>query len=392
MEERRSRTGVVGIKGHSMGNAGASQELDTKVIKTGLCTLCGACLGTCPYMVAHEGRVVVRDVCDLPQGGCQAACPRISLDLDRLSEVAFGVPYSDDELGTVVRVVMARTTDAAIKAKAQDSGAVTTLISFAIEEGLIDSAALTGFEDKSWPRGVIASSSKQALQCSGSSYLAAPTVESFHRAVQDTNCRSVGFVGTPCQVMALVKIRAASPEMAQGVEKLKLVVGLFCTWALAYPDFGSFLRKRVSNPVVKYEVPPHPADALFVFTEKERISFPIDQVLPFVRPACRLCLDLTAEFADISVGGGRGEVLHWNTLLIRTEKGKRLVDSAVKKGVLEIAPIPEANLSRLKAAAYNKKKRAIGNIIQRTNSTDDLLYLEGKPEIIRRLIAEYKSH
>ncbi len=135
--------------------AGALQELDTKVIKTGLCTLCGACVGTCPYMVAYEGRVLVKDVCDLPQGRCQAVCPRISLDLDHLSRVAFGVPYPDEELGTVARVVMARTTDPAIKARAQDGGAVTTLISFAIEEGWIDSAILTGFEDKSWPRGVI---------------------------------------------------------------------------------------------------------------------------------------------------------------------------------------------------------------------------------------------
>ena len=131
MEERRSRIGVVGIEGLYMVNAGASQELDAKVIKTGLCTLCGACVGTCPYMVAYEGRVLLRDVCDLSQGRCQAACPRISLDLDHLSRVAFGVPYSDDDLGTVVRVVMARTTDSVIKARAQDGGAVTTLISLA---------------------------------------------------------------------------------------------------------------------------------------------------------------------------------------------------------------------------------------------------------------------
>ena len=177
----------------------------------------------------------------------------------------------------------------------------------------------------------------------------------------------------------------------KAMDKLKLVIGLFCTWALSYPDFGRFLQRRISDPVVKYEVPPHPANALFAFTEKEHISFPIDEVLPFVRPACRLCLDLTAEFADISVGGGRGEVLNWNTVVIRTEKGMRLFDSAVRKGVIETAPIPEGNLSRLKAAAYNKKKRAIANIIQRTGSTDDLLYLKGKPGIIKRLVAEYKE-
>ena len=382
---------MVGIGGFCMVNSGASQELDAKVIKAGLCTLCGACVRTCPYIAAYEGRVLLKDVCDLSQGRCQAACPRISLDLDHLSRVAFGTPYAEDELGTVHRIVMARTTDEAIKARAQDAGAVTTLVGFAMEEGLIDSAILTSFEDKSWPRGVIASDSKQALQCSGSSYLAAPTVESYNRAIQDTNCQGIGFVGTPCQVMALVKMRTAPPEISQDMDKLKLIVGLFCTWALAYPDFGRFLEKRISDPVVKYEVPPHPANVLSAYTDKERISFSIDEVLPFVRPACRFCLDLTAEFSDISVGGGRGEVLNWNTVVIRTEKGMRLFDSAIKKGVIETAPVPEGNLKRLKAAAYNKKKRAIENIIQRTGRTDDLLYLKGRPGIIKRLVAECRE-
>lgn len=374
-----------------MVNSGACQELDAKVIKTGLCTLCGACVGNCPYFAAYEGRVLLRDVCDLPQGRCQAFCPRISLDLDNVSEVVFGTPYPEDGLGTARHVVMARTTDSAIKARAQDAGAVTTLISFAMEEGFIDSAVLTHFEDKSWPRGIIASNGEQILKCSGSSYLAAPTVESYNQAIQDVNYQSIGFVGTPCQVMALAKMRTAPPEISNSLEKLKLVVGLFCTWALSYPDFGSFLQKRVSDQIVKYEVPPHPADVLFAYTEKDRSSFSIDEVLPFVRSACYFCLDLTAEFADISVGGGRGEVLDWNTVVIRTEKGMSLVDAAMKKGVIETTPIPEGNLNRLKIAAYNKKKRAMGNIIQRTGNSDNLLYLKGEPEIIKRLIAECRE-
>jgi coenzyme F420 hydrogenase subunit beta len=374
-----------------MVNLRACEELDAKVIKAGLCTLCGACVGNCPYLAAYEGRVLLKDICDLPEGRCQAACPRISLDLDELSEVVFGMPYPEDGLGTARYVAMTRTTDSKIRARAQDAGAVTALMGFAVEEGLIDSAILTSFEDKSWPRGMVASNGEQILKCSGTSYLAAPTIESFNQVVQNPNHRSIGFIGTPCQVMALVKMRTAPAEASQDMSKLKLIVGLFCTWALAYPDFGRFLEKKISDPVVRYEVPPHPANVLSAYTNEERFSFSIDEVLPFVRPACRFCLDLTAEFADLSVGGGRGEVLDWNTVVIRTEKGMKLFDSAVKKGVIETAPIPEGNLSRLKAAAYNKKKRAIENIIRRTGSKDDLLYLKGRPEIVKRLVAECRE-
>jgi coenzyme F420 hydrogenase subunit beta len=301
------------------------------------------------------------------------------------------MPYPEDGVGAARYVVMARTTDSKIRARAQDAGAVTALMKFAMEEGFIDSAILTSFEDKSWPRGIVASNHEQILKCSGSSYLAAPTIESFNQVIQNPNHRSIGFIGTPCQVMALVKMRTVPAEISQDMDKLQLIVGLFCTWALAYPDFGRFLEKRISDPVVKYEVPPHPANVLSAHTDKERFSFSIEEVLPFVKPACRFCLDLTAEFADLSVGGGRGEVLNWNTVVIRTEKGMRLFDSAIKKGVIETAPIPERNLSRLKAAAYNKKKRAIENIIQRTGCTDDLLYLKGRPGIVKRLVAECKE-
>jgi coenzyme F420 hydrogenase subunit beta len=374
-----------------MVNLKACEELDAKVIRTGLCTLCGACVGNCPYLAAYEGRVLLKDICDLSQGRCQAACPRISLDLDELSEVVFGMPYPEDGLGITRYVVMARTTDSKIRARAQDAGAVTALMKFAMEEGFIDSAILTNFEDKSWPRGTVASNHEQILKCSGSSYLAAPTIESFNQVIQNPNHQSIGFIGTPCQVMALVKMRAAPAETSQDMSKLKLIVGLFCTWALAYPDFERFLKKKISDPVVRYEVPPHPANVLSAYTDKERFSFSIEEVLPFVRPACRFCLDLTAEFADLSVGGGRGEVLNWNTVVIRTEKGMRLFDSAIKKGVIETTPIPEGNLSRLKAAAYNKKKRAFENIIQRTGCTDDLLYLKGRPGIVKRLVAECRE-
>ncbi len=369
----------------------ACEELNAKVIKTGLCTLCGACVGNCPYLAAYEGRVLLKDICDLPQGRCQAACPRISLDLDELSEAVFGVPYSEDGLGTARYVVMARTTDSKIRARAQDAGAVTALMKFAMEEGLVDSAILTSFEDKSWPRGMVASNHEEIVKCSGSSYLAAPTIESFNQVIQNPNHRNIGFIGTPCQVMALVKMRTAPEEGSQDMDRLKLIIGLFCTWALAYPDFGRFLGKRISDPVVRYEVPPHPANVLSAYTDKECFSFSIEEVLPFVRPACRFCLDLTAEFADLSVGGGRREVLNWNTIVVRTDKGMSLLDSAIKKGVIETAPIPEGHLSLLKAAAYNKKKRAIENILQRTGCKDDLLYLKGRPEIVERLVAERRG-
>jgi coenzyme F420 hydrogenase subunit beta len=280
---------------------------------------------------------------------------------------------------------MARSTDAVIKRKAQDAGTVTALAILALEEGTIDSAVLTLFGDKSLPKGVIVSTRDEALKCAGSSYIAAPTLEAFNRALQADRWKSIGVVGTPCQVLALAKMRAAPQDICKNMDRLELVIGLFCTWALSYPDFAQFLEKEVSDKVVKYDIPPHPANALLAYTERERIDIPLDKVLPFVKPACRVCHDLTAEFADISVGSGRRDVLDWNTVVVRTERGMRLMDTATKKGVIETRDIPEENLSRLKAASHKKKERALINIVERTGSIDDLLYLQTEGRIVKLL-------
>ena len=364
------------------------QALVDEVIKKDLCTLCGACVGLCPYFVAHDGRIVLRDRCDLPQGRCGTFCPRISLDLEEMNKAVFGLPYSWHGVGTSKAVFMARSTNATIEGRAQDAGTVTTLFCFAKKEGFIDSAVMTLFGDKSLPKGVVVSTGEEILACAGSSYVATPTVEAFNREAQKDNRKRIGFVGTPCQVLALAKMKGSIREGKNPIGKLHLVIGLFCTWALSHPGFTQFLEREVSDPILKYDIPPHPANVLQVYTEKKRIDISLDHVLPFVRPACQFCHDLTAEFADISVGSGRGEVLEWNTVIVRTPRGMEIVEGAKRKGLVEIREIPKENLARLERASFNKKKRALSNIIQKTKSVDDLLYLKLQAEIAKQLLAE----
>lgn len=366
----------------------ACEELENKVIKEGLCTLCGACVGMCPYLMVFNGRIVLRDICRISQGRCNTFCPRLSVDLDKLSKEIFGSTYTWDGIGNVKKIFMARSKDPSIKERAQDSGVVTALTLFALEEGFIDSAVLTRFEDKSLPKGVLASSRQEILLCARSSYIASPTISTYNTAIQDGGQQSIGVIGTPCQVMALAKMRLASPEMRSNADKLKLVIGLFCTWALSYPDFSQFLKREVPEHILKYDVPPHPSDVFIAYTEKGRTDISLEKIMPFVKSACQMCIDLTSEFADISVGSGRREVLDWNTVIIRTDRGMGLVDMAINKGIIEVREIPEENLRRLNSASLNKKKRALRNIIQRTGTSDNLLYLKTHMEMVKPLLEE----
>ncbi len=49
----------------------------------------------------------------------------------------------------------------------------------------------------------------------------------------------------------------------------------------------------------------------------------------------------------------------WNTIIVRTEKGEKLIENAITDGWLITKEMPQENLKHLKLAAVNKKKRAL---------------------------------
>jgi len=362
------------------------QELRSEVIDGQLCALCGACVGVCPYLVSHQGRIVVMDECNLSEGRCYAVCPRTSVDFDELNRVVFGVPRPDGELGVVQEILMARAGEGAARKRGQYGGTVSALMSFALREGLIDSAVLTSSNEALLPAGNAVRDESGVLDCAGSNFVAAPTLAEFNREAA-TDAQRIGVVATSCQVLALAKMRASPLEQGNHIEKLKLVVGLFCTWALRYEDFVEFLREKTDlAEITKVDIPPPPAEVFEVYSNSSCVKLPLDEVRSFIRSTCDLCTDMTAELADVSVGAAEG-VLGWNTLIVRSETGAELVKKAAQGGVIETAALPEENLQHLKEAARGKRKRALRNIVDRTGSSEDLLYLKLSEEALERLLA-----
>jgi coenzyme F420 hydrogenase subunit beta len=364
----------------------ACKELETKVIQENLCTLCGACTGMCPYFVAYKGRIVVRDTCTISRGRCHTFCPRLSVDFNDVHKAIFGTSYGWDGVGNVLEVYIARSSDKAIRSRGQYGGVVTALMSFALKGGFIDSAVLTRSQGDGLPEGALAATRKEMLLRAGSSYIAAPTIGAFNSAAQSGNKGKMGVVGTPCQVLALANMRAAPSDMQDNVKQLGLTIGLFCTWALSSEEFIRFLEKKAPlSAIKKVDIPPPPAHMFEIYTASGRISVPLDEIRRFIRPACTYCTDMTAEFADISVGAAEG-IEGWNTVLVRSEKGAELLRKAKRKKVLEIDTMPAQNLEHLKEASLLKKKRGLKNIIQKTGNADDLLYLKADTKSVKEFL------
>ena len=360
------------------------QDLEKEVIKADLCTLCGACVGLCPYFRAHRGRIVVMDNCNLSRGRCYFFCPRTPSDLEAVNQGLFGAPYPGDSLGTRRQAVMAKSLDKAAQAKGQYGGITSTLIAMALKKKMIDGAVLTKRGKELLSSGTLATDKRGVLACAGSNYIATPTLQAFNQGVQGSP-RRIAAVAIPCQALALGKMRLNPLGNKNQIDKLHLVIGLFCTWALSYPDTLQFLQKDYPvEKIGKMDIPPPPANVLQLQLPGGMKSISLDHIRKFVRPTCGLCLDMTAEFSDLSVGAVEG-IPGWNTVIVRTAKGQELLEGARKAGMIEVTEIPRANLKHLQEAAILKKKRALENIVQRTGSKEDLLYLRGA-EVLRPLL------
>jgi coenzyme F420 hydrogenase subunit beta len=376
--------------------AESQKFLKKYVLDEGLCTGCGACVGLCPYQAIYHDRTVQLHNCDLEDGRCYAFCPRTVADLAAIRELIFEPADLTPEIGAVKGYYFSRAINPELRAVAQHGATVTALMELALMEGLIDSAIVSS-RDQEFAQNVAIVNDPDAIRKNAKSkFTVSPIVAAFNQLVTEDK-GNIGVVTTPCQALALakMKLKPGNEDMAR-INQLKLVVGLYCGWTLSAEKYAKMLLEKNIRPesITGMEYPAG-KNVLEIFTNNGMKAIPFDEAYACVRESCKYCVDSTAEFADVSVGSARfagawEEVRKWNQLIVRTAKGRELVELAVKRGVLEIREAPVESLNELKDAAVKKKKEALKNIIQKSGSVKKLLYLDNRDPAVKKYLAKGK--
>jgi coenzyme F420 hydrogenase subunit beta len=374
--------------------SGSQGLLKKHVLEEGLCTGCGACANLCPYQVVYHDRTVHLHHCDLKDGKCYAYCPRTTTDMAALRKLFFEQADLTPEIGAVKAYYFSQAIDPGLRGVSQHGATVTALLEFAIAQGLINSAVVSARDREFMQNGELANGKIGTRKNAGSRFTVSPVVAAFNQLVTK-DAGNVGVVATPCQALALAKMKfVGKDDRADKINQLKLVIGLYCGWTLSEEKYKRLLAENNISPelITKTDIPAG-QDTLEVHTENSVKSIGLNEVRKCIRDACLYCLDSTAEFADISVGSARFDddwekVRKWNQLIVRTEKGGELIDLAVKKGVLELREAPAESLKELKKAAVKKKKIALRNIVQMSGSMKNLLYLDRRDPVVLKYLTK----
>jgi coenzyme F420 hydrogenase subunit beta len=369
-------------------------KLKKEVLEQSLCTGCGACVGLCPYQVIYSDRTVQLYDCDLQDGRCFAFCPRTPADYGQMRESLFNINDITPEIGAVKGYYLSRAADSELRAKAQHGGTVTALLELAFAEGLIASAIVSSRNAEFGQEGSYIKDKTQLRTHAVSKFTVSPTVATFNQHTGNST-EEVGIVATPCQALALAKMKLKAAKEDRGkIDQLKLVIGLYCGWAFAAQKFKELMGQNdiELESIAGMDIPAG-KNSLEIYTGNGTKSFPLSDAQACIRSACNYCLDSTAEYADISVGAARfgdswEEMRHWNQMIVRTGKGRNLIELAIKRGVLEVRNAPAESLRQLKNVAGEKKKEALKNIIRKSGSAKNLLYLDRHDPVVRRFLAK----
>jgi coenzyme F420 hydrogenase subunit beta len=314
-------------------------QLKKDIVDTGVCTQCGACAAFCNKITIQEGLPVLSENCE-NCGVCYAQCPRTIITEEGL-------------IGNYISAYAAKSKFKTVKG--QDGGAVSALLSYCMKENLIDAAVVTkkDTEDPWKPFPTYVTKLPEIRKASGSIYCHSLTIPALVSAIED-GFRSIGFVGTPCNIDAVYKMQKSPSRMFSMMIKVNIIrFGLFCMDSFTYAGLRTFIESKGVdlNSVTKMEIS---GGFLNVHYDNNMTKYRVRELDEHRSSSCYFCTDLTSENSDISFGGV-GSPPGYTTILTRSNIGDEIVREAADDGWISLDELGFDDFTKVLNLARIKK-------------------------------------
>ncbi len=307
------------------------EDLESRIIDSGDCTVCGACVVACPtahvkLIGGRPGRAKRTMDC-VGCSICYEACYMLRHSLIKDIEGAAIGRGKRESIGLYRRAVLARSTDERVADQCQDGGVVTTLLLYALESGIMDGALVVG-RDGWVPTAYVARTREEIMQAAGTKYGVVPVLSKLREAVVDHGLSKIWIVGSPCHMQSIRYLKHKGLPLAKSVQVL---VGLFCRENYEYSCMEELVRAQgvEMSRVDRIEV----YDEFRVYSDGSRTDLPVTDIKDCVPRHCLVCRDFGAELADIAVGSG-ASCEGSSTVVIRSQKGEEVFAGMEQSGLI----------------------------------------------------------
>ncbi len=335
-----------------------NQTIET-VVNNGLCTGCGTCSGVCSFkaikmVVNSNGLIEPSIAADCTHCGvCLQVCSGNELDLKKLNSEIFNKQPENRLIGNFLNCYVGYSNDGNIRLNAASGGLVTSLLIFALKEGIIDGAILTRMNkhDALKPQIFIARTPTDIISSQGSKYCPVPLNAALREILKTEGKYAV--VGLPCHIQGIRKAESLNPILRK---RIVLHLGIFCSHTTNLNGTAFLLKKNgidIENiTALSYRGGGWPGSMTIKLSNGQVRKLPyrtystgLFNLFFFTPKRCLLCTDMTSELADISFGDAWfpeyfNDQIGTSIAIARASLGKNLLDCAAKNAFITLTEIP----------------------------------------------------
>ncbi|MFX1419901.1 MAG: Coenzyme F420 hydrogenase/dehydrogenase, beta subunit C-terminal domain [Promethearchaeota archaeon] len=329
------------------------------VFNSEVCCQCGWCSSVCPVnaiAVTADTLEIDNEIC-MKCGLCFTVCPR-SFSIEQVGKNVNKLDKSlkfSEQINGYINTYSASTTKDDIKKVRQDGGIVTSLLEYLLKNKIVDAVVAVQHSKELWkPEPIVIEDVKDLYRTSGTKYANASTLSIIDETKKYAN---LAVVGVPCMINALEKGNLY-PSGLPFFKNIKYRIGLFCMESFPYKGVLDLINEKFQidfNKVRKMDI--SGGKFIIYLNSGEDLNVPLNEVKSYARHNCHYCEDLTADYADISVGS-IGSPSGWSTVITRNKKGEKLYKEAIKAGLIESKSLEEVKPGQplLERIAGTKRK------------------------------------